>query len=182
VRRLRGAGYYIGIIVLIAHVTEMILGAWPPRLGSPSWRIGFASSAATTVFMSLLIMFIMITIAVVSGDRRTAIVLAGLSALAAALFVGMSGMFALDALQMRNQVRQQLAERYDYTSAWVLARQLMGAIGFVVLTVAAFRSVRGMRVEAPARTGAKGSGLIMGGVSAPAPAPRADKTPVAPGA
>jgi hypothetical protein len=169
--RLRGAGYYIGIVVLVAQMTEVVLVALPPRVHSPSWRITFVSNAANTVFMTLLVMFIMTAIAVIANDRRVTFVLAWLSAVAALLFLGFSGIFALDALQMRNEVRQQLAARYDYASAWVLTRGLIGSVGFVILAVAAIRSARGMRTES--RAAPQGGKLIVGAM----PAPRVEKGP-----
>jgi hypothetical protein len=175
--RLRVAGYYIGIVVLVAQVTELVLAAWPARIHSPSWRITFVGGAANTVFMTLLVMFIMTSIAVVAVDRRFAFVMATLSALAAVTFLVLSGVFALDAIQMRNQVRQALADRYDFASAWVFARQIIGAVGFGILSVAAFRSARAIKPDA-ARPTPKGTGFIVGGLSAP----RVEKPVEAPGA
>jgi hypothetical protein len=184
-QKLRFAGYYVGIAVLIAQVTELLLASYPARLSSPSWRITFVGGTANTVFMTLLVLFILTAIAVIAADRRITFVISTLAALAALVFLGMSGMFALDALQMRNQVRQSLAERYDFSAAWVLVRMLIGVGGFLILSVTAFRSARAIRAQV-ARGSTKGGNLIMGGVGTARPekpinTPPAEKPVAAPG-
>jgi hypothetical protein len=165
-QRLRGAGYYVGFAILVAHVTELILASYPARLSSPSWRITFVGGTANTVFLSMLVMFLLTAIAVIAADRRVTYVITALSAMAGIILLGMSGMFALDALQMRNQVRQSLAERYDYTAGWVLVRMLIASLGFLILTVATFRTARSLRPDT-SRVSNKGSNLIVGGVGSP---------------
>jgi hypothetical protein len=176
-RRLRFAGYYVGIVVLMAQVTEIILTAWPARVHSPTWRIAFVGGAARTVFLMLLVMFILTVVAVVAADRRFAFVLAALSVIAGVTFLVLSGVFALDAVQMRNQVRQPLADQYDFASAWVFIRQIIGVIGFAVLGMGAYRSARAIRLEARRAT-PKSTGLVVGGLSAP----RVEKPVETPGA
>jgi hypothetical protein len=176
VSRLRGAGYYVGIVVLISQIVQTIVSMWPVRVHSATWRIMFVGAIANSLFMILLITFIMAAIAVVAGDRRTTFVIAGLSALVSIVLVGLMGMLTLDVLQMRNLVQQQVAGQYDVATAWALSRQALAVVGFLIMTVTTFRSARGMKTE-PVRA-TKGSHLIVGGVGGP----RTEKNPVAPGA
>jgi hypothetical protein len=172
-RRLRVAGYYVGSVILIAHVAELFLYTWPARIHSPTWRLSFVGATANTVFMTLLVLFILVSISVIAGDRRVAFALAGLTALYGLLFVALSGMFVLDALQMRNQVRQPVAGQYDYSAAWVFGRELVGIGGFFLLTVAALRGARALKGQVPQ--------LPRNLIVAAMPSPRTDKAPVAPG-
>jgi hypothetical protein len=174
VRRLRVAGYYVGSVILIAHVAELFLYTWPARVHSPTWRLSFVGATANTVFMTLLVLFILVSISVFAADRRVAFALAGVTALGGLLFVGLTGMFVLDALQMRNQVRQPVAGQYDYSAAWVFGRELVGVGGFFLLTVAALRSARGL--QAQVTRSQRNSALIVGAM----PTPRTEKAPVAP--
>lgn len=175
--RLRFAGYYVGLAVLLSQVIDLVLGTWPARIHSPSWRITFAGGAANTVFVTLLVMFIVTSIAVIAADRRFAFVMATLSALAGITYLVLSGMFALDAIQMRNQVQQALSGRYDFASAWALVRMLIGVGGFVILCVAAFRSAGAIKRVDTARPTAKGPGYIVGGLSAPRAEKPVETTP-----
>jgi hypothetical protein len=162
--RLRSAGYYIGVAVLLAQVIDILLAAFPWRVHAPTWRIAFITSTASVSFTALLTMFILTTIAVVASDRRIAFVLAALSAMIAIGFLGLAGTFALDALQMRNQVRQQMAAQYDYASTWVLARELIAMVGFIVLSIGAFRGARAMRPDEGKVAQQRASNLIVGGL------------------
>jgi hypothetical protein len=81
-------------------------------------------------------------------------------------------MFALDALQMRNQVRQPVAGQYDYSAAWVLGRELVGIGGFLLLTIAALRGARSLKAQAPRSASRE---LVVGAMASP----RTEKAPVA---
>jgi hypothetical protein len=146
-RRLRAAAYVLGSIMLVVQFVELIFGVFPMLIHSAAWRLSFAGGAANIMMISLLATFIMIATAVIFNDAGVCLTFGILAALAAAFYVVMSGVFALDALQMRGQVRMSVARQYDYGSAWVIARMLMAIIGYIVLSVTALRSARAMPKE-----------------------------------
>lgn len=167
-RRLRGAGYFIAIATIFVQCTEVILRAWPFRLHSPAWRISVVSSTTSIVLTVLLMTFVLMAIAILAGDRRLSLLFSGFAALAAMSLFVLSGLFVLDALEMRNQIQVSVWRQYDITSLWALIRVLMGVAGFVMLAMAGLRSASAMgRQTAPQPT--KGGILIV--ESAPIPGP-----------
>lgn len=164
-RRLRGAGYFIAMATIVVQLTEVILRAWPFRLDSPAWRISLVSSTTSVVLTLLLMTFVLLAIALFAGDRRWSFIFSGFAALAAVGLFVVSGVFGLDALQMRNQVQVSVWRQYEITSLWTLIRVLMGVAGFVMLAMAGLRGARAM--ERPtARRPKKGGTLIVEGPKA----------------
>ena len=169
-RQLRGAGYLIAIATIFVQLTEVVLRLWPYRFSSAAWRLTLVSTITSTVLTLLLMTFIIIAIAIFAGDRPVTLVFGGFSVIAAITFFVLSGMFILDAVQLRNQVQIAVARQYDITSVWTLSRALIGLAGFTMLSVAGLRSGITMGRQA-ARQTHKGAGtLIVGSPAGATPA------------
>ena len=167
--QLRRAGYFIAFLTIFILVAEVLLRAWPFRLGSSAWRLGIASSVSSIVPTLLLMAFVLIAMAIFAGSRRLSITFSGLAFFAAICFLALFGAFVLDTLELRNQVRVSATRQYDITAAWTLIRVLVGLVGFVMLGVASLRSAIAARQQT-ARQTQKGGTLIAG--STPTPGPR----------
>ena len=166
--RLRRAGYFIVLATIFVQCTEVILRAWPFRLHSPAWRISFVSSTTNVVLTVLLMTFVLMAIAILAGDRRLSLLFSGFAALAALSLFVLSGLFVLDALEMRNQIQVSVSRQYDITSLWALIRVLMGVAGFLMLAMAGLRSAIATGRQT-ARQTKKGRTLIV--ENAPIPGP-----------
>lgn len=128
--------------LIVLQIIDVDVRSWPFRVHSPMWRVGFIGAntgAAGTPLIGLLIVF---AIAVATDDEAAAYVVALVSALAAALCVAAAGVFSLDVLQLRNEVRSGLAGQYEIGSMWVAARVLVTAVLFVVLMTSAWRAAK----------------------------------------
>ena len=143
-RRLRLPCYMITATLIVLQIIDVGVRTWPFRVHSPVWRLGFISASAGaagagTPLIGLLIVF---AIAVATDDEAAAYVVALVSALAAVLCVAGAGVFSLDALQVRNEVRSGLAGQYEVGSMWVAVRVLVTAVLFVVLMMGAWRAAK----------------------------------------
>ncbi|MGE5100660.1 MAG: hypothetical protein ACM3SX_11795, partial [Deltaproteobacteria bacterium] len=54
------------------------------------------------------------------------------------------GIFALDALQMKGQVKPELVSRYDAALVWGLTKIILAGIVFIGVAISAFRTGIGM--------------------------------------
>ena len=84
-----------------------------------------------------------------------------LSALTAVFCVVAVGAFALDVLQVKNEVQASLADKYDVGSIWVILRLVIATVLLLVLAVSAWRTAKGIaRHRTAAGTPAKPSWLL----------------------
>jgi hypothetical protein len=170
--QLRRAGYFVAMATIFIQVAEVFLRSWPFRFFSPAWRISFVSSISSIAPTMLLMVFVLIAIAILAGDRPLSLVFSGLAVLAAICFFLMSGTLMLDTLQMRNQVRVSQSRQYDITSLWTLTRVVTCLVGFVMLALAGLRNAIATR---PAARQTKKVGTLIG-VSTPTAGPRIGET------
>ena len=128
--------------LIVLQIIDVDARSRPFRVHSPTWRLGFIGASAGAAATPLLGLLIVFAIAVATDDEAAAYVVALVSALAAVLCVVAAGLFALDVLQLRNEVRSGLAGQYEIGSMWVAARVLVTAVLFVVLMVSAWRAAK----------------------------------------
>jgi len=128
--------------LIVLQIIDVDVRSWPFRVHSPTWRLGFIGASAGAVGTPLIGLLIVFAIAVATDDEAAAYVVALVSALAAALCVVAAGVFSLDVLQLRNEVRSGMAGQYEIGSMWVAARVLVTGLLFVVLTVSAWRAAK----------------------------------------
>jgi hypothetical protein len=170
----RGAGYFVAFTTLFTQLAELMLRSWPIRIHSPAWRLGFVGGMSGLVMAALLMLLVAFAIATFADDRLTTVIVSALSFVSAVMYVFAAGMFGLDVLQMRNQVRMSVAQQYDVTTAWLLVRVLLGAAGFLILAIAALKSVRAAEKMAPRRTPVTGNLIV--GTGRPPTVPTIDET------
>ncbi len=138
-RYLRASGYFVAFATIITQIIEVVLRSWPTQIHSAAWRLSFIGSTSGIVLNFLVMVFLILTIASLSRDRTLALVMCGVSMSIALLYLLSTGLLALDALQMRNQVQMTVATQFDITSGWTLVRQLVGVAGFVLLAIGGWR-------------------------------------------
>lgn len=171
-RRLRAPGYLIIGTLTLLQLIDIEIRSWPFRTHSPAWRLGFVGTAAGAVGAPLLGLLLILAIAVASDDRAAAYAVSLVSWIATALCALAIGMFALDALQVKNDVGSSLAGQYDVGSSWVAVRMVLATVLFVVLGVSAWRAAKSAERHRAAQEQAGRSGLLV--------SPVRPTTPVAP--
>jgi len=170
----RGAGYFVAFTTLVTQFVELMLRSWPVRIHSAAWRLGFVGGMSGLVMVTLLMLLVAFAIANFADDRLTTVIVSALSFVSAVVYVFAGGMFGLDVLEMRNQVQMSVAQQYDVTSAWVLVRLLLGVAGFLILAIAALKSMRAAEKLAPRRTPVSGNLIV--GTGRPPTVPTIDET------
>jgi hypothetical protein len=141
-RRLRLPGYLIMATLIVLQIIDVGVGNWPFSVHSPTWRLGFIATSAGAVATPLIALLVVFAIAVATDHEAAAYLVALVSALAAALCVVAAGVFSLDVLRLRNEVRSGLGGPHEIASMWVAARVLVTAALLAVLMVSAWRAAK----------------------------------------
>ena len=168
VRRLRVPGYLVMALLGIVTFAEISVAAWPFRLHDVGWRLAVAGAASGGAGTALLAIFLALVIAVISDDRGVVLLVSIICIVAALCCIVGGGVFALDALQMKGQVKPELVSRYDAALVWGLAKIILAGIVFIGVAISAFRTAIGMG-RATAVSG-KGASMLVSGRGAAAPA------------
>jgi hypothetical protein len=160
VRRARVPAYLIASLMLLIPLLEIAINAWPPKIHDPGWRFGLIGLSAGVSTGTLLALLIIYFVGVFADERPAIWLVALVSALMVLIFVGASGAFVLDALQMRAQLEPSLQDRYNVQSGWVFAKICLAVLGAAVLSVSAFRAARSVRRN-PDRGGVKAPSALL---------------------
>ncbi len=145
VRRLCVPTYVVAALLAIVPVVEIVVNSLPVRISDPSWRLAMvavATGAASSVLLSLFFVFVVGFLA----DRQLALSFVAAACVCIALLcVVAAGSFALDALQMKGQVKQAMASRYNIASLWAFAKIGLAGSTSAVLAVHSFRAAKNVR-------------------------------------
>lgn len=145
----------------IVTFAEIGVAAWPFRIHDVSWRLAVAGATSGGAGTALLAIFFALLIAVVADDRGVIWLVSILCALAALFCIIGGGVFALDALQMKGQVKPELVSRYDAALVWGLIKIILAGIVFIGVGISAFRTAIGMGRSAV--TAGKGASMLVTG-------------------
>lgn len=148
-RHLALPGYGIATMLILIPLADTVVGTLPLRAGDVAWRFGAAGLFSRAIMTPLLGLFLCAAIAAALDHRRVIRVVAVMSGVTALLLMGVVGLFMLDALQMRSQVRPDAKPAFDTATALALAKY--GA-GILLLTVFAIRAWKASRKVAQRRT------------------------------
>lgn len=164
-RRLRIPGYLVMALMIVQPLVELYIRSAPFRIHSPAWRLTLVGNATGAVSASIVGLFFMLAIAVLAEDKPVTYVVSSVSALAAVLCIGATGLFALDALQMRSQVQANLAESYGLASGWVAVKLILSVVALGVLAISALRG--GAEGAARPKAASSGKSSVLIGASRP---------------
>jgi hypothetical protein len=115
---LRGPAYVVAGLLMLFSVLDVVLTVLPLSPGNVNWRFGVAGLAAAGLVGVLLAVLLAYVVALLTGQRRTLRVLAGLSILAAALALAFLAVLLLDAIQLSGSVPAQRKSVFLRSTAW----------------------------------------------------------------
>jgi hypothetical protein len=132
------------------------------RPSSIQWRIALIGGGVGVSTTALLALLIALAIAVAAEDRVAAVIIAMLSSTAALLCLLASGVFSLDALQLKRQVLASVSSTYTKASIWVIIELLLSSTIFMVLAISAFRATRALSRAAARTPASKRAPMVVG--------------------
>ncbi len=160
--RLRVPGYLVLGLICLQPLVDLLSAAWPPRLGVATWRFSFLGTASNSLLLPLVGLFLIYALATLLGDRTIALTIGMLTAVLGLVCLAAMGAFALDALQLRAQVRPEAAARFNIGSAWAFGKLGLGFIASIALSMAGFGTSSALSREASSRSATRPSSLVVG--------------------
>jgi hypothetical protein len=129
-RKLVGLLYVAGAFLVADQVADLIatIATAPVQLSSAQWRFGVFGLLVTRGSVFLVAEVMLWTAAVVLDHRNVIRSLAVLNLLLAAALAAGLGLFGLDALELRRQVKAGSGPRYDAAAARAILITLCGVV------------------------------------------------------
>lgn len=165
-RRMRGAAYVIGLLLIIVPLVETVFAALPVHLHEPPWRLGAVNALAGAVGLPLVGLLLCVAVALLTGDRLVLWLASSFCAIAGVLCLLGAGAFSLDAVQMHGQARAGLGMQYWIVSGWAVFKISFCALAFLMLAARSGGAARAAR-RAAARTPRDARPVVVGRVAAP---------------
>jgi hypothetical protein len=157
-RPLTAVLYCVAGLMIIVPTVEVVLSVWPLRMGVTSWRFGTLGLLSQAIMTPLLGFVVLIATAFALGHRRALTATAVLTGLLALLLLVALPFFALDAIQMRVQVRREALRAFDLSA--VLASIKLFA-SFIVMVLAAVGTVKALKRSTARRSTAAAEGPLI---------------------
>jgi len=101
------ATYLVAGLFVLTMLIDVVTNVWPPDPGDIQWRFGFFGVASNYLISGLFGMLLLAAAAVWAGHRRMMTTACVLAAVAGLLLLGFAALYALDVLQLRNNVRPE---------------------------------------------------------------------------
>lgn len=184
VRRLRLPGYVVVAYMTIGSLLDVVVSGQPPQIHDLRWRLGVSTLLTGASGTELLGAVLFLALAVATSDGIAMWVGFAMSMLIGLLYVGVGGVFSLDSLQMRGQIRPEMLSRYNLGLVWTLARILFTGVVLLIIAGVFFRAARALARVLDRSATNPASTLVVGGhtatgVSVPSirPNPERKKTP-----
>jgi len=134
-RRIAVPGYLVAFLIFLFPLLDTALSVWPPQTGTLAWRFGAVGLFSRALMTPLLGVLVAFAIALLLEHRTFLRVLAIANGVAVVLIVLVMGLFLLDALEMRVQVRPDAKRAFDAASTVALVKYGTGmlvALAFAV--------------------------------------------------
>lgn len=144
-RRLRLPAYIVIGYMTIGSLLDILVSVQPAAIHDLRWRLGLSTLLTGASGTELLGALLFLGLAVWAADEVSLWVGFALSLLIGIMYLGVSGGFTLDSLQMRGQVRPEMIARYNLGLAWTLARLAFTGLVFLVIAGSCLRAARLMR-------------------------------------
>jgi hypothetical protein len=163
-RHLAWPTYLVAFALSAIPPFDALMQLLPMRLHDPRWRFGFFGLMSNAMMIPLVGVLIAFVAASIFEHRRFQRVLGGLATVVVVCALVMLALFALDALQVRPQVKPAAALAFNVATVTAIIKSLLGVATLSAFAVAAFR---GPRLRRSSTASAANTIVVGGGIGAP---------------
>jgi len=145
--------YLVAFSLSVIPPIDALMQVLPLRVHDPRWRFGFFGLMSNALMLPLLGLFIAFVAASIFEHRRFQRILGILAGVIAAIALGMLCLFALDALQVRPDVKAAAQLAFTVASFTAVMKSLLGIITLSAFTIAALRAPKPARERQTSKSG-----------------------------
>lgn len=156
-RQFATPSYLVAFTLVLIPIADVMMQVLPLRLQDPKWRFGFFGLMSNALMVPLVGLLIAFTVASMLDQRLVLRVLGVASIVWAVVFVGLFVVFALDALQVHNDVKANFQTAFKVNSATAAVKALLGIVTLATFGAGGIRTARAM----PRRTSQTGIPVIV---------------------
>lgn len=142
-RRIALPAYLMGLLLVAFPLIDTTVSVWPVRAGEMAWRFGAVGLLSRALMTPLLGMLLALVVALLLEHWRVVRFIAAISGLGGLSVLVLVTLFAMDAVQMRSQVKPASRLAFDIASGVALLKY---ACGFVVLVAIAVSGRKASRI------------------------------------
>lgn len=159
-RLIAGALILTGVLLVLTTGVDYLAGIWPYRPSAVEWRYGSVGLAGGFLLTPLLGVALLLLAGAIGGSRLALWATFLVAVTITIALVVLSGLFVLDALQVRASVAAEMKGPFLFGVGKALFKLLTGALGFLMLGIAARHVLRSV---ASLPQGPKGKGTLVVG-------------------
>jgi hypothetical protein len=144
--------YFIAVLLVCLPALDYVTNIWPFALGSLEWRYGSVGLLSGFFLTPLLALLLAHVAAVALADRPALWVLLVVNAAGALFLLILTGLFALDTVQLRAGVAEESLLTFRIGATKAMIKEVCGVIALAWLGFAEWRALGGKkekRSEAP---------------------------------
>ena len=134
-----GAAYFVALLLIVNPIVDVTIAALPFRPGEMTWRFAAIGIFAEGVMTPLLGFLFILLIATYLGHRSVVRAVGWLCAIGFVAFLGVIGLFAVEATSMRELVAEEVQAAFGIASVAALLKHVTGAVGTGLMAVGAFK-------------------------------------------
>lgn len=142
------SGFYpVAAYLMVMPVFDVVMRSVPLNVGNEAWRYAVLGITFTNMGTFLLGWALTIMVAAVQGRRWLLRTMFVASVVAMLVTLGLSGVYALDALQLQGVAKPAQRAFFMKGAATALLAAFLGAVSFAALAVSARRAIQGRGPE-----------------------------------
>ena len=146
--------YLVGVSLILIPLIDVTAQTWPLNLGNEQWRFGAIGLLSNAFIVPAAGILVVLGVAIALEHYRVVRVAGWLCAAGAALTALTLGLFALDAIQTRVNVRPEAMFSFTVASATAMGKMTLAIVTLVAFAMAGVRSARAAGAQRIDRTAA----------------------------
>jgi uncharacterized membrane protein YqhA len=111
-RMLGSVMYFAAFSLFVSFFADLVIKVWPIKLSELNWRVGAAGLVMEVLLASVVPLAIFYFAAFMNNDRKTLQFMRWLTVAVGVIAIGLLGLFALDAVQIRAQLPQNVKAQF----------------------------------------------------------------------
>jgi hypothetical protein len=120
-RMLLLGGYVLGVFLIVAPIVTLMSGVYPFVFSASTWRFATYGLAMEAAIVPLIGVFVLSVTAAAAGHRLMGHITMVLLVLIAVTGAATTALFALDAMQVRTNIRPEIRSKWDITTLRTMA-------------------------------------------------------------